>query len=306
MTLTSKLLRQIDNPALNRAERARLRCQLAKELEDLGNYESARAVMGELWQRIGERPQLEGLDQHTAAEVLMRAGALSGWIGSVNQIEGAQEVAKNLISESAAIFKTLHDVEKVAEARIDLATCYWREGAYGEARIILQEVLSHLAAKDGEQRARALLNSALVDIFSRRFNDALHTLNEAAPLFDKSQNNSAKGRFHVHLALVLRNLGTSEQREDYTDRALVEYAAASHYFEQAGHTHSRAVIANNIGYLLLRKGNFAEAHEHLDRAHLLFTGLKDGVHTAQVDDTRARVLLAQKRNSDAEKISRAA
>jgi DNA-binding NtrC family response regulator len=58
--------------------------------------------------------------------------------------------------------------------------------------------------------------------------------------------------------------------------------------------------------LLFTTGKFAEAHEHLDRAHLLFASLKDSVHTAQVDDTRARVLLAQKRNAEAEKVVRSA
>ena len=306
MNLTAQLLRQINNPKLNLQERALLRCQLAKELEDSGNYEAARAAMGELWQRIGKRPQLNGLEQRTSAEVLLRAGSLTGWIGSSSQIEGAQEIAKDLISESASIFEELQETEKVAEAYIDLAICYWREGAFDEARVTLQEVLSRLGNKYYEQRARALLNIALVDIFSKRLNDALHTLTEAAPFFEKSQNHAAKGRFHGQLALVLRNLGTSEQREDYTDRALVEYAAASYHFEQAGQTRFRAGVENNLGYLLFAKGKFTEAHKHLDRAHLLFSSLKDSVHTAQVDDTRARVLLAQKRNSEAEKISRAA
>lgn len=306
MHLASQLLRQIDNRALSRAERAQLRCQLAKELEDSGSYEAARSAMGELWQRIGERPQIDGLDQHTAAEVLLRAGALTGWIGSANQIDGAQETAKDLISESASIFEALKETEKVAEACIDLAICYWREGAFDEARVRLQEVLRRLADEGGEQKPRALLNSALVDIFSERFNDAFHTLTEAAPLFEKSQNHAAKGRFHGQLALVLRNLGTSEHRADYIDRALVEYAAASYHLEQAGHTRYRARVENNLGYLFFITGKFTEAHEHLDRAHLLFTSLKDGGSAAQVDDTRARVLLAQKRNAEAEKVARAA
>lgn len=306
MTLASKLLRQINNPAFNYAERARLRCQLAKELEDSGNYEAARAVMDKLWQRIGERPRLDDLDQRTGAEVLLRAGALSGWIGSANQIEGAQEIAKDLISESASIFEALQETEKVAEAYIDLAICYWREGAFDEARVTLQEVLSRLADKDGEQRARALLNSALVDIFSSRFNDALNTLTEAAPLFEKNQNNAAKGIYHGHLALVLKKLSKAEHREDYIDRALVEYAASSYHLEQAGHTRYCARTENNLGSLLFTTGKFTEAHEHLDRAHLLFTSLKDSGSAAQVDDTRARVLLAQRRNSEAEKIARSA
>src|SRR4051794_40693515 len=231
MGLASQLLRQIDNPALDLTEQARLRCQLAKNLEDSGSYEAAREAMGELWQRVGEHPRLDGLDRHTAAEVLLRAGALSGWIGSANQIEGAQELAKDLITESATIFEELQETEKLAEAYIDLAICYWREGAFDEARATLQDVLQNrLAGSDGEQKARALLNSAVVDIFSSRFNDALHTLTEAAPLFEKSQNPAAKGRFHVNFALVLKKLGAAEHREDYADRALVEYAAASYHF----------------------------------------------------------------------------
>jgi Tfp pilus assembly protein PilF len=142
MNLQTQLLHQIDDSTLTHAERARLRCQLAKELEEAGNYEAARGAMGDLWQRVGERPQLDGLDQHTAAEVLLRAGTLSGWIGSSKQIEGAQEFAKNLISESRTIFESLQETEKAAEALTDLAYCYWREGASDEARVILRDALT--------------------------------------------------------------------------------------------------------------------------------------------------------------------
>jgi transcriptional regulator with PAS, ATPase and Fis domain len=306
MNLASQLLQQIDNPALNLIERARLRCQLAKELEDSGNYEAARTAMGELWQRVGERPQIDGLDQSATAEVVLRAGSLTGWIGSANQIEGAQEIAKNLISESAAIFEALQESEKVAEAYIDLAICYWREGAFDEARVTLQEVLSRLADRGSEQRARALLNSGIVEMHLGRFNDALHILTEAVPLFEKNQSHTAKGRFHVQLALVLKKLGVAEKREDYTDRALIEYEAASYYFEQAGHIRYRARVENNIGSLLFFTGNFTKSYEHLNRAHLLFVSLKDSSSAAQVDDTRARVLLAQKQNSEAEKFAKSA
>jgi transcriptional regulator with PAS, ATPase and Fis domain len=306
MTLAIQLLRQIDNPALNHIEQAHLRCQLAKELEDSGNYEAAREAMGKMWRRIGERPQLNNIDQHTTAEVLLRIGSLTGWIGSANQIDGAQEIAKDLISESVTTFEALRETEKVAEAYIDLAICYWREGAFDEARVTLQEALSRLADKDSEQMARALLNSAIVEMHSGRLNDALHFLTDATPLFEKSQNHAAKGRFHIQLAIVLRKLSALERREHYTDRAIVEYTAASYHLELAGNTRYRAIVENNLGYLFFTTGKFTEAHEHLDRAHLLFASLNDSVHTAQVDDTRARVLLAQNRNSEAEKISHSA
>ncbi|HEV7376895.1 MAG TPA: hypothetical protein VGN95_19420, partial [Pyrinomonadaceae bacterium] len=300
------MLRQIDNTKLNRGERTLRRCMLAKELEEAGNYEAARVAMGELWQRIGENPVLDGLDKHIAAEVLMRAGALTGWIGSVNQVEGAQAKAKDLISESILLFESLPDVIKVAEARTEIAYCYWREGAFDEARITLGEALSYLTEANSELKAVALLRSAIVEISDQRFNDALRIFTEAAPLFEETANHSFKGRFHVGLANTLKNLGTNEKREDYIDRAFIEYSAASYHFEQAGHTSYRAAVENNLGFLFSKAGKFDEAYKHLDRARHLFTSLKDKVHSAQVDDTQARALLAQGYKADAERIIRSA
>lgn len=100
MNLSNQLLHQIADSSLTPDERACLRCQLAKQLEETGNYEAAREAMGELWQGIGHRPIVEELEERTAAEVILRAGVLTGWIGSCRQIEEAQETAKNLISES--------------------------------------------------------------------------------------------------------------------------------------------------------------------------------------------------------------
>jgi len=303
MNLATQLLHQIDDPTLSRDERTRLRCALAKELEQSGNYEAAHGALGDLWQRIGERPQIDSLDPHTVAEVLLRVGALSGWIGSSRQIEGAQETAKNLISESITIFESLQETEKAAEALTDLAYCYWREGAFDEARITFRNALSRLEHNQGERKAVALVRSAENERSAIRFNDALRILNDAAPLVETCDNYALKGNFHNTLAIVLRNLGTTERREDYTDRALVEYAAASIHYEQAGHTRYCAAVENNLGFLLFKLGRLDAAHPHLDRARRLFVRLKDSVHTAQVDDSRARALLAQGRNSEAERVA---
>jgi CheY-like chemotaxis protein len=306
MHLANEMLRQIADPTLNPNEQARVRCRLAKQLEELGNYEGAREALGELWQRVGEHPSVEGLDRLTAGEVLSRAGALTGWIGSVNQIEGAQEAAKNLISESLRIFEELRNEEKVAETQIEIALCYWREGAFGEARLILYEILSQLTNADSEVRAIALLRSAIVERSANRLNDALQIYMKAAPIFEGCSNHVIKAKFHNEFASVVNLLAASEHREDYVDRALIEYTAASFHFEQAGHTRYQAGVENNLGFLFSTIGKFTEAHDHLDHAQALFTTLKDSVHLAQVDDTRAKVLLAEGRAAEAEKFARSA
>jgi tetratricopeptide (TPR) repeat protein len=99
-------------------------------------------------------------------------------------------------------------------------------------------------------------------------------------------------------------LSTTEYQEDYIDRALIEYAAASFHFERAGHGRYQGCVENNLGFLFSTISKFDQAHEHLDRAQALFTTLRDSVHLAQVDETRARVMLKQGRVVEAEKTVR--
>ncbi|HKP45640.1 MAG TPA: helix-turn-helix domain-containing protein [Pyrinomonadaceae bacterium] len=281
-------------------------CKRAKAREELGEYEAARDALRPYWQRIGESPKLEGLSDLEAAHLSLRAGTLSGWIGSARQIPGAQEIAKDLISQAARIFDSLGEVELTAEARIDLALCYWREGGYDEARVTLDDALQHLGDLQSEQRLRALLNRGVLERVSNRFEDALKTHREAAPLFELSTNDNLRGKFHNEYATVLKNYGLATNREDYIDQSLLEFSAALFHVERAGNKRFQAITENNLGYLFVRLGRYQEATEHLDRARSLFLGLKDQGRVAQVDDTRARALLARGSVSMAETVARSA
>jgi CheY-like chemotaxis protein len=294
MTLAETLLKQLENPALSRDERAQLQCQIAADLEHRGQYDAAREVLGELWRGIGKRPPLEGLSELTAAEVLLRVGSLSGYLGSVGQIEGAQDAAKDLISESITRFESLGEATKVATAQCELAFCYRRAGAHDEARVLYHQALKRLSdSSETELRAKILLRLAVAESFCGRYNDSLRILLDSAELFEESDNDALKGKFHNDLALVLMFLGKVEHRPDYTDRAIIEYIAASVHFERAGHTSYLARAENNLGYLLNNVRRFDEAHEHLNRARHLFVTLSEPGSVAQVDETRARVFLAQ-------------
>jgi tetratricopeptide (TPR) repeat protein len=287
----------------NLSERVQVLCARAKELAEAGEFELARATIREFWNRVGERPRLDALDESAQAELLLRAGALSGWIGSAQQIWGAQEVAKDLISESATIFEKLGLDEKVAEARIDLAICYWREGGYDEARITLQQILQSLGDRPSEQKLRALLNCGLVERSSLRYHDALRIHRESASLFNESNNHALRGKFHNEFATVLKDLGLAERREEYIDQSLVEYAAASFHAEQAGNRRFLALVKNNVGFLFVSLRRFGEAHDQLDHARSLFEGLKDRGMVAQVDDTRARAFIDQGLYTEAEALA---
>jgi tetratricopeptide (TPR) repeat protein len=280
------------------------RCRVAKDLEAAGEHEAARGQLADRWQRVGERPKLEGLGEVAQAELLLRAGTLSGWIGSTRQMEGAQEFAKDLISESARRFDRLGLDEKVADARVDLAVCYWREGALDEARVTLNEVLGLSLEEKCEPKLRAVANLALLERVAGRFREALDIQTKAAPLFNDSSNHPLRGNFHNVHAQVLKELGVAERREDYIDRALVEFTAASYHFEQAGNVRFQASIENNLGSLFRSIGKYRDAYDHLNHARSLFVKLKDKGNVARVDETYAQTLICEGRYSEAANVVR--
>jgi tetratricopeptide (TPR) repeat protein len=273
------------------------KCRAAKALASAGDYEAAREALGTLWGGIGERPQIEDLSERDQAEVLLRVGALSGWLGSSSQVPGAQGFAKDLISESIRAFEALNDQEKIAEAQSDLALCYWREGAMDEARVWFREAISKTA--NPANRLLIVVRSTTVECATNRYDDALALLDLAAPLLDEVEDELARGCYHMHRAVILRRLGGSEN----LDRALIDSAAASVHFERAHHRRYFARCESNTANILRELGRYEDALQHLDRARHTFIELGDVGTAAQINDTRARVFIAQQRYVEAEKIA---
>lgn len=303
MNLTAELTKlREESRGMTRTERATLACELAKEFEKVGEYEAAYEALSEFWPDRNLSPEVQDLDDLSKASVLLRVGAVTGWLGSIDQTGGSQERSKDFITQSIEIFEQAGLNARAAEARGDLALCYWREGAFDEARINLASALRTLNDTDPELKAVLLIRAGIVEERTRRLQDALHFYNAAEPLVENSDDHALKGAFHSEYGLVFRRLAAPENREDYLDRALIEYAAASFHFEQAGNTRYLARVENNLGYLYFTIGRHKDAHKHLDRARHLFIDLKDVGTAAQVDDTRARTLLAEGRAVDAERI----
>lgn len=302
MTITSP---KLDTSHLTANESALLRCQTALELKDKGEYEGAEAAMHPFWKGLGARPDTQALHPSIAAEVLLTVGILTGWIGSRNDIKWAQESAKNLITESITYYESVGDLKKVAAARAEIAYCYWREGELGEARIMLREALQKLTL-EANTRARALLKLATVEWSASRYNVALGILTENASLFEKVVNNSIKGTYHNQLAIVLRHLAQSEKRDEYLQRAKAEFERADQHFKLARNNVFSASVKNNLGLILLNLARFREAHKYLAEARRLSVIAKDKIRTAQFDESRAQVLIAERRYSQAASIARSA
>ena len=294
---------KLDTSNLGANAEANLRCQTALELRDRGDYDGARDLMAPLWAGIGSRPKTEGLHATVVPEVLLCAGILTGWLGSRNEVKEADNYARDLITESITLYEELGDSKKVAEARTELAYCYWRAGANDEARILFSIALERLTT-EGNTRANALLGLSVVEWSASRYDESWKILTNNASLFRKITNHTLKGFYHNQSAMTLRALATERDRSDYFQRAIKHYEEADYHFTLARHTIYRAHVKNNVGYLLFKLSRLRKAHEYLDHARRLFVSVSDKVRAAQVDDTRAQVFIAQEKYAEAEVASR--
>jgi tetratricopeptide (TPR) repeat protein len=261
--------------------------------------------MRRLWSGVGVRPETKGLHASVEAEVLLCVGILTGWIGSRNQVEGAQETAKNLITESIIYFESVGDVTKIAAAPTEIAYCYWREGELNEARTMLHEALKKLTTA-GNTRARALLKLTTVECSAARYHEAFGILTDNSALFQKLANHTVKGAYHSELAIIIRNLATAEKREEYFQRAIGEYKEADNQFRFARNPVFRADVKNNVGFLLFKLSRHKEAHKYLDEARRLTASFKDKTRTAQINESSAQVFIAEGKLKEAEAVARRA
>lgn len=288
-------------------EQAELRCRTALELKDRNEYDAAREAMFPIWNGvIGSRPNTKGFSDAVVAEVLLTTGILTGWLGSRSEIKKADDYARDLITESITHLEALGDSRKVAEARTELAWCYWRAGDNDSARILCNEALKRLTI-GGNARANSLIVLSFVEWAESRHKEVLRILTENASLFERITNHTFKGTYHNQLGITLRVIGsTSKKRSDYFQRAINEYRAADEEFKLAKNLVYRAHVKNNIAYVLRELGRFREAHQYLEQARRLFMRVGDKVRIAQVDDSRAQLFIAEKKYAQAELMARTA
>jgi tetratricopeptide (TPR) repeat protein len=297
MTLADERLKELDT--LSAPERVMLRCRVAADFTHKGQYEAAREALGELWLGVGKHAPLGDYPPAVRAEVLLQCGTLSGWLGSVGNVGGAQDEAKDMLSEAARLFEGMP--QKVAEARYELGMCYWRLGSHDEARVVLRDALGLLNDDDVELKAKIHIRRTIVEVWAGRYYEALNVLRESEPVFS-SANDALRGRWHGQRAIVLDKLATAEGNPESYDRAIIEYTAAIYHYEAARHERYCATNLNNLAMLLCKIGRYNDAHENLDRAQLVLTKLKDTGTLAQVDETRARVFIGEKRYREANRV----
>ena len=275
------------------SEEVQVFCTIAREQIEAGNYEAGCLVL-QRWWTFGEWPRLEGLSPHSSADLLFTAGALAGWVASTRQVPRGQKHSAALLNGAIGIFEQLGSKSRSAEGRIELASCYYREGFFDLGRTTLTSAIQILANDELELKSLGLIRLASLERHAGRLHDSLAHLTEASDLVELG-GPWATGRFHQELGTTLKELAIAELRNDHFQGALNHFQIALREFEAIGNHRHSAAVENNYGYLLMALRRLHEAEPHLNRARWLFDGFGDRIRQGQVEETLAQFHSATQR-----------
>jgi len=212
------------------------------------------------------------------------------------------DAAVPVLTKSAELARQLNDDLALAEAKTHLSSIYLQKRAYAEAESLGQEalhLLTHIAGAERQVTA-VLTNLGLISLAQGAFDQAEAQLTEAAEMGRDVQQPTQLARILNSLAIARHRQGKLEASQHAYEEAItiIEQTAsridkvrlrlsfgslyvdmnrldeAEQLFLQAeqtlqtvpGHLPYRAMIANNLGNVLLEKEQPASAERYLRRS----------------------------------------
>jgi DNA-binding winged helix-turn-helix (wHTH) protein/tetratricopeptide (TPR) repeat protein len=192
---------------LTPSEQVQVFCTIAREQIAVGNYEGASLIIGSWLPSIGW-PRLDKLNSHMAADLLFTLGTLIVYISGTGEVSRGQKRAESFLNGAIAILEQLNSRVRAAEARIELARCYYRQGFFEEAREVLRIALADLPQDEPELKSLCLVLFGTVERDSGRLSESLSRLEEAVLLGTSGQ--LLTGRWHHELATTFKELAISD------------------------------------------------------------------------------------------------
>ncbi|HQU85252.1 MAG TPA: hypothetical protein PKY59_19080 [Pyrinomonadaceae bacterium] len=268
---------------------------LAKEIfqmERSGKYESALTAVKEIWEDISKSPQTKGFETKDAAEILLRCGALIGFLGHNKQIPNSQTRSKDLLTEARQKFLEIYETQKIAECENYLALAYWRSGELNEAKAWLDELESHRLSKSNYSVLYSQITKCLILIAENKYSEIIKLLQNLENDFLEFGDNCLKGDFYNALGIASNELS-------YRKEALEKLESARFYYQKAQHKIYLGTVENNLAQLYKLQENFVKAHQLIDCSTKTFKQIKDRTREGFSLDTKAQIYFSEHKFADA-------
>lgn len=262
------------------------------KLERCGRYEDALLEAREIWEDISKPLQIKGFETKDAAEILLRCGAMIGFLGNNKQIPNSQTRSKDLLTEARQKFLEIYEIEKIAECENYLALAYWRNGELDEAKLWIEELESHSLDISNYAVLFSKVVKCLILIAENKYSEIIVYLKNLEQAFLDFGDYCLCGDFYNALGAAYSKLGNQEE-------ALSFLESARFYHQKAQHKIYLGAIENNLALLYKSQGNFAKAHQMIDYSTKTFKQIKDRTREGFSLDTKAQVFFTELKYKEA-------
>lgn len=260
----------------------------AKNAELCRDIEESRRIFSTFWQDIETDPDVSDFETVIQAELLRLCGFFLSYYGRSQGKANYQLRGKDLLTKAIEIFEELGHLDKIAEARVMLALCYWYEGEIEECESILQFTEEQYK----ENRLHPVyLQSCLNRLMTLHWKKdtqeavekAVEIIEELKVPMDLCQDWRLKTMYHNQAGIFHCHLGKY-------DEAVFSQNEAIRFARQIKSTRFVATALNNLAFLDMRMGDFQAAHSHIEEAISLFENLNDIGWIPHALDTKTLLL----------------
>jgi len=268
---------------------ARTPALLASKLFKLEQQGRFAAALQDYLEVINGKVILPGFAKTTRsekAELLLRYGALVGYVGQTSQIANSQEQSKDLLTSAFAEFARLGETLKLAECENYIALAYWRLGELNEASIWINSSFARSCPKRSYPRLQAYVVASLINIERCKFDENIALLRTVENDFLAFADDHLLGMYYSNLGISFKDLGI-------TDTALTCFERALRYYDRSKHRIYYATVENNLALLYKDRGLFEKAHQAVDSATKIYLSAKDKTRAGSSLDTKANILLSE-------------
>ncbi len=248
------LVEKLDNAAVSRL------IEEARNAELSRNFEVWQKVFEEVWSNIENEPDFSEFEESQQAELYRLAGYFLSNVGKVKNLPFYQERGKDLLTKAITFFSRLNNKDRVAEANIMLALCYFYEGAIIECESILDQAEvefdgSHLNPRYLQIRIHQLITLHL----KREFQNALKIIDEIIVPMEFCADEKLCSLFHQKAGLIYRGI------HQY-DKAIYHYHQAIRFAEDLNNLEFICNTHNNLAFLYNKTREFELAHLNSNEA----------------------------------------
>lgn len=256
----------------------------ARNAELCRDTDSLRKILQTVW-NVEEIPNFYNYDEVIRAELLRLCGVFLSFYGNAQNLKNYQIRGKDLLTNAVEIFEANQLADKVAEAKVMLALCYWNEGEVHECEAILNLV----EAEFGKNLLHPVylqicINRLLIYFWNQDLKSAHRIIEEITSPMQFCTDARLQAMFHNQVGIFYR------ASKEY-DKAIFHLNEAIRFAEKAKNKLFVAINHNNLAFLYKDIKDYDTAFKYISESVDKFKQVNHQGLLSHALDTKALIYL---------------